>query len=208
MGTAARLFRPGIGAALTTVKAEFLPEASISPLELQPRLKRDHAWTAIGAQSDSQQARRRRGCVGKRSKAALGGRLSWNASLHYAGKAEIRMVEDIKELTLKPQLHMLGQGEPFCQVEVTPEEIGTAQGITAEVSELAILRAVTPGALSCVRINRRNEGIRIEPLNCAQWGCGKVAMTAIGIHSRHKTGELRPAALHNSFFQPGALIDS
>ncbi len=52
------------------------------------------------------------------------------------------MVEDIKKLTLKPQLHMLGQGKPFCQVEVTPEEIGTAQGIAAEISEPAILRAV------------------------------------------------------------------
>jgi hypothetical protein len=31
-------------------------------------------------------------------------------------------VEDIENLTLKPQLHMLGQGKPFCQVEVAPEE--------------------------------------------------------------------------------------
>ena len=37
---------------------------------------------------------------------------------------------------------MLGQRKPFREIEVTPEEIGTAQGIAAEVSELAILRAV------------------------------------------------------------------
>jgi hypothetical protein len=67
------------------------------------------------------------------------------------------MVEDIEELTLKPQLHMLGQGKPFCQVEVAPEEIGTAQGIAAEVSELAILRAVAAIALPCTRIDRRYE---------------------------------------------------
>ena len=54
------------------------------------------------------------------------------------------MVEDIEELAFKPQLHMLGQGKPFCQVEVTPEEIGTAQGIAAEVSELAVLSGLSP----------------------------------------------------------------
>ena len=74
------------------------------------------------------------------------------------------MVEDIEKLTLKPQLHMLGQGKPFCQVEVTPQEIGTAQGIAAEVSELAVLRAVAAIALPCTRIDRRNKCVRIEPL--------------------------------------------
>ena len=58
------------------------------------------------------------------------------------------MVENIEELPLKPQLHMLAQGKPFCQVEVTPEEIRTTQGITAKVSELAILRAVAAIALA------------------------------------------------------------
>jgi hypothetical protein len=62
--------------------------------------------------------------------------------LHHAWQGEIRMVEDVEELTLKPQLHMFGQGKPFRQVEVTPEEIGSAQCVAAEVSELAILLAV------------------------------------------------------------------
>src|SRR5208282_800651 len=124
--------------------------------------------------------------------------------LHHAGEAEIWMVEDIKELTLKPQLYMLGQGKPFCQVEVTPEEIRTAQSITAEVSELAVLRAVAaiagsgghghhlPVDIDGLRawIDGRYKRIRIEPLNRAQCGSGKVAMAAVGIHSRHKTGEL------------------
>jgi hypothetical protein len=68
--------------------------------------------------------------------------LSRNAGLHHAGQAEIRMVEDIKKLTLKTQLHMLAQGKPLCQVEIAPEKIRTAQGIASEVSELAILRTV------------------------------------------------------------------
>jgi hypothetical protein len=57
----------------------------------------------------------------------LGGGLDWNTSLHNTWKGKIRMVEDIEKLRLKPQLHMLGQGEPFCEVEVTPEKIRTAQ---------------------------------------------------------------------------------
>ena len=68
MGQAARSFTPGISAALTRL-TDFLPEANISPLELQPRLKGDHAWTAIAAQTNAQQAGRRRCCVGKRSEA-------------------------------------------------------------------------------------------------------------------------------------------
>ena len=54
------------------------------------------------------------------------------------------------------------------KVEVIPKEIGTAQGITAEVSELAILRDVAAIALSCTRINRRYKSVRIEPLNRAR----------------------------------------
>ena len=43
--------------------------------------------------------------------------------------------------------------KPFREIEVIPEEIGTAQGIATEVSELAILRVVATGALPCTWIN-------------------------------------------------------
>src|ERR1700723_1870150 len=98
--------------------------------ELHPRPKCNHSWTAIATQTDAQQAGRRSSCISERSKASLRGRLSRNAGQHHAWKSKIRMVEDIKELTLKPQLHMLSQGEPFCQVEVAPKKIWTGQGIT------------------------------------------------------------------------------
>jgi len=78
------------------------------------------------------------------------------------------MIENIKELPLKSQLHVLAKGEPFCQVEVAPEEIRTTQGITAEVSELAILCAVAAIALPCTRIDRRHKCIRIKPLQCSR----------------------------------------
>ena len=78
------------------------------------------------------------------------------------------MVEDVEELGFYPELHTLGYRKPFRKIEVIPKEIGTAQGITAEVSELAILRDVAAIALSCTRINRRYKSVRIEPLNRAR----------------------------------------
>src|SRR5580658_5592908 len=95
--------------------------------ELHPRLKCNHSWTAIATQTNAQQAGRRSSCVSERSKASLRGRLSRNTGQHHAWQPEVRVVEDIEKLTLKPQLHMLGQRKPFCQVKVAPEEIRTAQ---------------------------------------------------------------------------------
>ena len=91
--------------------------------ELHPRLEGDHSWTAIAAQTDAQQAGWRSSCVRECSKASLRGGLSRNACQHHAWQPKVRVVEDIKKLTLKPHLHMLGQRKPFCQVEVAPEEI-------------------------------------------------------------------------------------
>ena len=116
------------------------------------------------------------------------------------------MVEDIEKLTLKPQLHMLGQGKPFCQVEVTPEEIWTAQGIAAEVSELASLRAVAAIALPCTRIDRRYESVRIKPLQRSRLRYTRNRMTLIQRNARNDTSELRPTALHNSLLLPSGLI--
>ena len=87
---------------------------------------------------------------------------------HHAGQPKIRMVEDVEELRFEPQLHALGQRKPFRQVEVAPEEIRPAQRVAAEVAELAILRRVAAGAGARARIDGRDEGIGIEPLNRAR----------------------------------------
>ena len=63
------------------------------------------------------------------------------------------MVEDIEELGFYPELHSLAHRKPFREIEVTPEEIGTAQGIAPEVSELTMLWVVAAKALPCARIN-------------------------------------------------------
>src|SRR5208282_5549508 len=133
--------------------------------------------------------------------------ISCDTGLHHAGKRKIRMVKDIKELTFKPQLHMLGQGKPFCQVEVTPEEIGTTQGIAAEGSGLAMLRAVAAVALPCTRINRRYKCVRIEPLKCSRRRYTRNRMMLIQRNAGNSTSKLRPAALHNSLFLHGDWID-
>ncbi len=78
------------------------------------------------------------------------------------------MVEEVEELGLYSQPDPFGHRKPFREIEVIPEEIGTAQGITAEVSELAILCVVAAGAPPCTRINRRYKGVRIEPLDRAR----------------------------------------
>ena len=77
------------------------------------------------------------------------------------------MVKYIEELAFYPELDTLSQGKPFRKIKVAPEEIGTTQGIAAEVSELAVLWVVAAGTLACARINRRYKGVRIEPLDRA-----------------------------------------
>ena len=89
-------------------------------------------------------------------------------------------------------------GKPFRKIEITPEEIGTAQGIAAEVSELAILRVVAAGALPRARINGRHKGIRIEPLNRARLRYARNGMMLIERDAGNDTGELRSTALHNA----------
>ena len=58
--------------------------------------------------------------------------------------------------------------KPFREIEVIPDEIGAAQGVAAEVSELAMLWVVATDALASARINGRNKRGRIEPLEGAR----------------------------------------
>ena len=88
--------------------------------------------------------------------------------------------------------------KPFCQIEVAPEEIGTAQGVAAEVAELAILRAVAAIALSRARIDGRHESIGIEPLERARLRDARDWIVLIERHAGNDAGELRSAALHDS----------
>lgn len=96
-------------------------------LKLDARLKRDHAWGAITAQTHAEQAGRRRGGVSERPKPSLGSWLTWNAGQCDAWKSKVRMIEYIEQLTFNPQLCVLGQGKQLGKVEIAPGETRTAQ---------------------------------------------------------------------------------
>ena len=65
------------------------------------------------------------------------------------GNPKFGWLKTLKNWPVDAQFHALGQREPFCQVEVAPDEIGTTQCIAAEISELAILRVSPPEQRRC-----------------------------------------------------------
>jgi len=75
------------------------------------------------------------------------------------------MVEHVEELGVESQFHPLGERKPFGDVEVAPKEVGAAQSVAAEISELTGLRRVAAVASSRRRIHRRHKRIWIEPLD-------------------------------------------
>ena len=86
---------------------------------------------------------------------------------NHAGEREIRMIKHIEKLRFQPQLGVLRQGEILGKVEVIPDEIRPAQGVAAEVSELAGRRAISANASAGAGVNGGGKGIGIEPLNGA-----------------------------------------
>jgi len=109
------------------------------------------------------------------------------------------MVEDVEQLRVESQLHTLVERKPFGDVEVAPEEVGAAQSIAAEISELAVLSIVTAVASFGARIDSRDKRVWVEPLNRARLGnAGNVAVATVRIHPGYKAGELRPGALQDA----------
>ena len=114
------------------------------------------------------------------------------------GRPKVRVIEDIEELRLQPELHVLGQREPFGQIEITPDKIGTAQRVAAEVSELAVLRAVSAVARAGARVDGGDKRIGIEPLNRAGLRHAGNGMVLVQRHTRNDARELRSTALHDA----------
>ena len=130
---------------------------------------REHARRAITAQTDAEQAGRRRSRGSKRPKPRLRRRLARNFSKNHARKCGIRTVEYIEELDVESHLHTLGQRKPLREVEVTPRKMGTPQRIAAKVPELTVLRTVATKARAGTRVHGRDKGIGIKPLT--RWTC-------------------------------------
>ena len=82
-------------------------------LEFNARLKRNHARSAVAAQTDSEQTCRGRSSIGERTKTSLRGGLAGNARQSEAGKTEIGMIEDIEELNIETKLDLFGDWKPF-----------------------------------------------------------------------------------------------
>ncbi len=119
------------------------------------------------------------------------------ASTH-AGHAKIRVVENIEELRFEPELEAFGQGEPFRQIEIAPEEIRSAQSVAAQISKLAVLRRVSAVAGSRAGINGGDESVGIEPLNRAGLRHAGNRIVFVSGNAGNDTGELRTTALHDA----------
>ena len=49
------------------------------------------------------------------------------------------MIKNVECLHIHPKLQVLAQMKPLRQIEVTPEKLGSSQGIAAQIPKLAIL---------------------------------------------------------------------
>src|ERR1039457_1317587 len=103
------------------------------------------------------------------------------------------MIEDVEELTVDAQLDMFCQLEPLGQIQVTPEEIGTAQCVPSEIAELAILRTVATVAGAGARIDGRNKRVRVEPLDGSRLSHARDWIVFVQRYARNHAGVLRAA---------------
>src|ERR1700677_3491184 len=82
--------------------------AAHNPSELVACLKRDHAWSAVAAQTDAQKSGWGRGGVSQSAETSLSRRLPRNTREDHAGQTKIGVVDDVEKLYVKPQAHVLG----------------------------------------------------------------------------------------------------
>jgi hypothetical protein len=67
------------------------------------------------------------------------------------------MIEHIEELRFDAKLELLIERKPLRQVKIAPDEIRTAQGVAAQIAELAVLRSIAAHASARARIDYRYE---------------------------------------------------
>ena len=80
---------------------------------------------------------------------------------------EIGMIEYVEKLGVEAHLETFGQRKPLGEVEIAPGEIGTAEHVAAEISELTILRIVAAVARASTWVYGGDKRIGIEPLHCS-----------------------------------------
>ena len=108
------------------------------------------------------------------------------------------MVEDIEELTLDAQVHMLGQGKHLRQIEITPNKIRTSQSIAPQGSELAIPCVVAANAGTRTWVNGGDKSVWVEPLNVALLRNPGDGIVVVRRNARNRARELRSSSLHDA----------
>ncbi len=113
----------------------------------------------------------------------------------------IRVIENVEKLSFDAKLHSFAQSEPLRQVKIAPEEIWTAQRVSSQISELALLRTIAAGASASARIHSGNKRVRVEPLNRSGLSHTRDRIVLIERHSWNDTGELRSAPVARCRFR-------
>src|ERR1700733_14897241 len=133
--------------------------------KLQTRLKRNHPRRIIAPQAHSEQPSGRRCCAGQRAKASLRRPVPGYPRNYHRGQAEVWVVEDVEELRIDAELHVVSDREPLSQIEIAPPEVRPPESVAPQIAELAGFRAVASHARARSGVDRRYESVRIEPLN-------------------------------------------
>jgi len=166
--------------------------------ELHSRLEGYHAGTRVAAEADAEESGGRRGGVGERSEARLGGGITGDASQDVTRECKVRVVEDVEELAFEAQLQVLADREIFCDVKVAPGEVGAAEGVASEVSELAGLRVVSASALASGGVDGGDKCVGIEPLESAGLRDSGDGVVCVARYAGKDAGELRSGTLHDA----------
>src|ERR1035441_9854579 len=169
-----------------------------STSELHAALERYHTRRTVSAQSHTQQPGRRRCREAERSESGLRRWFARYPGVPQHRKSEIRVVEDVEELAVDPQLDALGQREPPGEIQIAPDEIEAAQGVAAEIAESAVSRTVSGGTGTGARVDGRSERIGVEPLDGARLSHPGDGAVLVQRHSGNHAGVLRAAALHDT----------
>ena len=155
---------------------------------------------AVAAQADAEQPRRGRGSGSESAKSRLCGRFPGIPARTMLGRAKFGWLNTLKNCASNRNLTCSVKGNRLGKVKVTPDEFGAAQGVAAEVSELAIFRAVPAARM------RRCWGPRQRQRHwdsATEW-CRAASrpewIVLIQRHTRNLAGELRSTALAQCHF--------
>lgn len=96
------------------------------------------------------------------------------------------MVEQVKELGIKPEADFFRNLESLAYVEVRPFESWRSKGVPSRVTILTVLHASSWEASVRSGIDHGLERIGVQPLNCPRLRYARNVGLGIGVLSRNK----------------------